>query len=136
MQNGDPAPAFALPRIEAHGALGDKQTLPPGKPVVLDFWATWCKPCLQAMPALDALAKRHPELTVIAVNLDDPVAARELFDARHYAMLLVADDGDTSNRYGVSTIPHTVLVDRTGLVRVVSRGDDDTIERAVEEIRK
>jgi peroxiredoxin len=83
------------------------------------------------MPRLDALARQHPDVTVLAVNLDDPVAARALFDHNHYTMTLVADDGQTSERYGVTTIPHTVVIDRTGKVVEVARGGGLDLEREV-----
>ena len=131
MTSGGDAPAFALPRIEAGGALGDRVTLAAsrGRITVLDFWATWCKPCLAAMPKLDQVARAQPDVAVIAINLDDPAAARALFDQRRYAMALVADDGDASERYGVTTIPHTVIIDGRGAVREVVRGGVDLAAR-------
>jgi thiol-disulfide isomerase/thioredoxin len=136
MKSGVEAPAIALPRIGPGGALGDRVTLAAsrGKITVLDFWATWCKPCLAAMPRLDRVARSHPDVAVIAVNLDDAAAARALFDQRGYAMTLVADAGDTSQRYSVSTIPHTVIIDRRGVVREVVHGTAD-IAAMVEAIR-
>jgi thiol-disulfide isomerase/thioredoxin len=136
MKSGGEAPAIALPRIGPGGALGDRVTLVAsrGKITVLDFWATWCKPCLASMPRLDRVARSHPDVAVIAVNLDDPAAARALFDQRGYAMTLVADDGDTSQRYSVSAIPHTVIIDRRGVVRQVVRGTAD-VAAIIETIR-
>ncbi len=137
MTQGDAAPAFALPAIGPRGVLGAKVTLEAtrGKVTVIDFWATWCGPCLRAMPALDALADRHAaDVTVVTVNLDDPVAARVLFDERGYRMMLVADDGQVSERYGVTSIPHTVVIDRTGLVRLVHRGGGGNLELEVSQI--
>jgi thiol-disulfide isomerase/thioredoxin len=138
MQSGDRAPAFALPAIEQGGALGHKVTLASeaGKIVVLDFWATWCRPCLASLPRLDALAKRHRDVVVIAINLDDAKEARELFDAEHYQMLLVEDDGDTRLRYGVAGIPHTVVIDREGMVRAVVRNSDSALEAAVQAVER
>jgi thiol-disulfide isomerase/thioredoxin len=138
MQSGDRAPAFALPAIEQGGVLGHKVTLASetGKIVVLDFWATWCKPCLASLPRLDALAKRHRDVVVIAINLDDPKEARELFDAQHYQMLLLADDGETRVRYGVSGIPHTVVIDRDGMVRAVVRNQEGALEAAVQALER
>jgi thiol-disulfide isomerase/thioredoxin len=124
MTTGDDAPTLALPRIDAAGKLGAPITLADqrGKVVVIDFWATWCQPCLQSLPALDRFARAHRDVVVLSVNLDDPAGARDIFDANHYAMTLVADDGDTANRFGVSAIPHLVFVDRAGIVRDVIRG--------------
>ena len=131
MTAGGEAPAFALPRIGPGGALGERVALASsrGKVTVIDFWATWCKPCLAAMPRLDQLARSHPDVAVIAINIDDAAAARALFDQRGYRMTLVADDGDASERYGVSAIPHTVIVDRRGAVREVVRGGADLAAR-------
>jgi thiol-disulfide isomerase/thioredoxin len=143
MTQGDEAPSFALPAIGPKGVLGAPVTLEAsrGKVTVVDFWATWCGPCLRAMPALDALAVQHPEVTILAVNLDDAVEARALFDERGYRLTLVADDGQVSERYGVTTIPHSVVIDTGGVVRLVHRGGGTNVEQEVtkmlaEQIRK
>ncbi|MDB4962022.1 MAG: alkyl hydroperoxide reductase/Thiol specific antioxidant/Mal allergen [Myxococcales bacterium] len=143
MTQGDPAPAFSLPTIAAGGEHGEPVSLPSmrGNVVVLDFWATWCNPCLKMMPSLDALARAHPELVVLAINLDDPAAARGLWDERGYQLQLLADDGQVSDRYGVTTIPHSVVIDRAGVVRAVIRGSSSELDSTVirllaEEIRK
>jgi thiol-disulfide isomerase/thioredoxin/uncharacterized membrane protein YhdT len=134
MQDGDPAPTFALPSIGPGGALGPNVELRSfaGKVVVLDFWATWCGPCLQALPHLDSLARTHPEIAVIAINLDDPVAARALFDERGYQARLVEADHETTQRYAVSTIPHTVVIDEAGRVRQVARGGNVDLETTID----
>jgi thiol-disulfide isomerase/thioredoxin len=128
---GEPAPPLSLPRIGARGELGERIGLARGKPAVIDFWATWCKPCLAALPELAAFAKRHPEVDVLAVDLDDPAAARALFEARGYPIDLVMDDGEVSARYGVTVIPHTVVIDASGTVRAVARGGGLDLDRAV-----
>lgn len=106
-----------------------------GKLTVFDFWATWCKPCLAQLPALEGLARKG-DVDVIAINLDDPARAFSMFDTAGYRdMILVADDGEVSQRYNVSTIPHTVIVDAWGMVRSVHRGGHD-VAAEVEKIRK
>jgi thiol-disulfide isomerase/thioredoxin len=138
MTPGDPAPLFALPRITGPKQLGPTFALADarGKVVVLDFWATWCNPCLRAMPRLDALSRAHPDVVVVAINIDDPEEAWALFDERKYAMTLLAGDRETSDRYGVSAIPHTVLIDRAGNVRKVHRGGGIDLEREVSALLK
>lgn len=138
MSSGDPAPAFALPRITGKQQLGPVFSLADarGKVVVLDFWATWCNPCLRAMPHLDALARAHPDVAVVAINIDDPDEAWALFAERNYAMTLLAGDHATSDRYGVAAIPHTVVIDRAGNVRKVFRGGAVDLEREVSALLK
>ncbi len=123
VSEGELAPEIALPAIGRGGVLGPRVALAAsrGRVTVIDFWATWCGPCIKALPALDAIA-HDPDVTVLAVNLDDAAAARALFDERGYAMTLLADDGEVSDRYGVTTIPHTIVVGRDGVVRLVGRG--------------
>ena len=143
MTQGDPAPELTLPVITATGTLGPAVSLSTlrGKVVVLDFWATWCGPCIKAMPKLETLSRMHPDVRVLAINLDDPAAARAMWEERHYQMQLLADDGHVSERYGVTTIPHSVVIDREGVVRLVARGTGTQIDATVrvllgEQIRK
>jgi thiol-disulfide isomerase/thioredoxin len=134
LRDGDPAPAFALPRIGPGGALGAVVTLDPRstKVTVVEFWATWCGPCLASLPRLDALAKQlGDQVEVIAVNLDDAAAARALFDRAGYRLTLVEDVDDTADRYGVTSIPHAVVIAPGGAVRGVARGGADEVEALV-----
>jgi thiol-disulfide isomerase/thioredoxin len=137
MKTGDEAPAFSLAQIGPTGALGDRLTLATtrGKVTVLDFWATWCVPCLASMPRLEKLARSHPDVAILAINTGDPVAARALFDERGFTMKLLADDGNVSQRYGASAIPYTVIVDRSGVVRATIRGARDDLFTIVDAIR-
>jgi thiol-disulfide isomerase/thioredoxin len=123
LEAGHAAPRFALTRLDADGVVTDRDLR--GRVVVLEFWATWCKPCLASLPRMDAAAKRWAgKAEVIAVNLDDAAAAAALFERAGYAMKLVADDGDTSLRYQVDVLPHVVVIDGEGVVRMVAQGGD------------
>ncbi len=136
ISEGDVAPPLVLPTVTATGELGAKQDLHAlaGQVVVVDFWATWCGPCLASMPHLDMLARKHPDLVVLAVDIDDAKKARALFDKRGFSPRLLADDGEVSERYGVSTIPHTVVIDRGGRVRGVFHGGSSELEPLVERL--
>jgi thiol-disulfide isomerase/thioredoxin len=135
LEPGSPAPAIALPKIGPRGQLGPRVSLAPGRVTIVDFWATWCGPCLRAMPHLDRFARRHPDIDVLAINLDDAAEARAMFDSAGYALTLLADDGDTSQRYGVDTIPHTAVIDRTGRLFAVGHGGLD-LDAAIAELAR
>ncbi len=140
MTAGEPAPPFQLLSVGPGGELGPPLALASlrGKPVIVDFWASWCGPCRQSLPRLDALARKHPEVAVVAIDLtdqDDLLEARRFFDQQHFTIALLADDGSTHVRYGVGPIPHTVLIDRDGVVRRVARGGGLDLEAALAELR-
>lgn len=124
LEAGIAAPAFELPAIGAGGQLGPRVARKPGRVTIVDFWATWCQPCLHSMPHLDQVARQHPEIDVLTINLDDPAEARAIFDRAHYMLALLADDGEVSERFGVVTIPHTVVIDRDGTLRRVGGAGD------------
>jgi thiol-disulfide isomerase/thioredoxin len=133
---GNTAPAFALRAIGPGGELGASRGLPANKITVIEFWATWCGPCLASLPKLERMAREQLDVEVITVNLDDAAAARALFDEAGYTMTLLLDDGEVSERYNVTSIPHAVVIDRDGTVRRVFRGGTNSLESAVREIRK
>jgi peroxiredoxin len=112
-----PAPAFELADLAGQTVrLGDFR----GRVVLLNFWATWCVPCREEMPALQTLAKElGPRgLAVVAVNFKEPRREVESFVREHdlrFPMLLDAE-GRTSERYQVFALPTTVVVDRRGML--------------------
>jgi thiol-disulfide isomerase/thioredoxin len=122
LEPGQAAPAFVLP-VLAGGAGPVRDVDLRGKVVVLEFWATWCKPCLASLPGLDAAAARWGDrVAVIAVNVDDRARAQEIFASAGYRLTLAADDGEASTRYQVDMLPHVVVIDRDGVVRLVGQG--------------
>ena len=91
------------------------------KPLLLYFWATWCKPCRKTQPKVAALAKKYKDrVEVVGINvggLDSPKDIKK-YISRHritYAMLIDHDD-EAVKAYSVSAIPVIVLVDETGKI--------------------
>jgi cytochrome c biogenesis protein CcmG, thiol:disulfide interchange protein DsbE len=130
MSPGDPAPEFALPRIGAGGEVGPEQVSLSsfrGRVVVIDFWATWCGPCLESMPVIErvVLGYRERGVGLLSVNTEGVEVAgkaRRMADSLSPSAELVSDEGRVGDLYQVSTIPHLVVVDREGRVRLVHRG--------------
>jgi peroxiredoxin len=101
-----------------------------GQVVLLDFWASWCRSCTQALPRLDALARRHAAegLLVVAIGIDKdpPTADRFLAErAPQPAFTVLRDpDGKLLARFGAQGMPALYLLDRHGVVRLVETGYD------------
>lgn len=65
-----------------------------GKPTLIDFWATWCGPCKQIAPAIDAIAAENPDYTVVKVDIDQAPAAAQAYGVMSVPTLVVlAADG-------------------------------------------
>lgn len=97
-----------------------------GRVVVLDFWATWCRPCHAIMPALDALYRRHRAqgLSVVGLSPEPDAAIRAHLAAAPVDYTIARDVGGTMEGYGVRAIPTLVVLDRSGQVREVMVGVD------------
>lgn len=112
---GAPAPAFELEDL-----AGGRHRLADfaGRVVVLNFWATWCPPCVTEMPSLQELADDlGPEgLEVVAVSVDERYADIEPFVTRHGLRFLVLHDSGkrVSRRYEVLQYPETWIIGRDG----------------------
>lgn len=91
-----------------------------GRPMVLDFWATWCGPCTLQAPILDRVAKRYESrgLVVLGVNVDDPpeVARQHALRQRLSYPIVIDSARDASRKYGVEKLPSLVVIDREGKV--------------------
>jgi cytochrome c biogenesis protein CcmG, thiol:disulfide interchange protein DsbE len=118
---GQLAPDFSLPIF--HGGDRDsriKLSALRGHVVVLDFWASWCRPCAVQAGILSELLPRHPEDVVfVGVNTaDNPARASEFAERSKLPYIAVLDSGEVAEAYGASSLPTLVVIDASG--RVVS----------------
>jgi thiol-disulfide isomerase/thioredoxin len=120
---GEPAPDFALP---TPGGETVRLSELKGRPVLLNFWATWCPPCKIEMPDIEALYQKYRAqgLTVIAVNQkESPAVVQAYFDQMGLLFQPVIDStGETFNIYRVVALPTSYFIDAQGIVRVHHRG--------------
>jgi len=133
------APDFTLPNLEGKDVtLSDLLTR---GPVILDFWATWCKPCIQGFPGLEALMTRYKDrgLTVVAVSVDGPKSRSRVAPfvcSKKYSFEVLYDtQGRVAKKYNAMTIPRTVLISPEGRIAYATVGyrpsNDEQIEKSL-----
>lgn len=90
-----------------------------GKIVLLNFWASWCPPCIEELPTLMELHRRMPEVVVVAISIDeDPEKYQRFLTKNHVDLLSVRDPSQKiETMYGTVQIPETYVIDRQGKLR-------------------
>jgi thiol-disulfide isomerase/thioredoxin len=110
-----------------------------GKVVLLDFWATWCTPCVEKLPYVQTLHDKYAAqgLVVIAMHSAMNSGAMEAFLAEHqYTMPVILDTGETARRYGVEGIPQYVLIGKDGKLVHSGLRHDPPAETEIEALLK
>ena len=119
---GQAAPALKAPRLDRPGEAFDLAALR-GKPVLVDFFASWCAPCAAVSPAVARFAALHPDIHIVGVSLDNPQTMGDLpaFLAKHAITWPVVGeslgwDGELDDAWRVVGIPSLILVTADGMV--------------------
>ena len=129
------APVFALNDGEHAVDLHNLR----GHVVLLNFWATWCAPCIEELPSLEALQQALPQVRVVAVATDEDAGSYHAFLERQAIPLLTVFDASQSSNtlYGTFRFPETYVIDKTGLIRRKFIGPQDwTSPEIVDSLRK
>ena len=122
-----PAPVFTWEGADGTtGRLGE-----PAGPVLVHFWATWCAPCVEELPALLAFARGEPRLRLLAISLDPHWKAVRDFFPKGVPPEVVRAQVNTDAAYRVSSLPETFLVDDSGAIRLRMEGERDWTDPAV-----
>lgn len=121
-----PVPALQLPTLAGGDWTLAEQR---GQVLLLNFWASWCEPCRDEMPALQALAQRHASqgLRVATVNFKEtPATIRQFTERVPLALPILLDrEGEVAKAWGVRLFPTSLLLGRDGRVRWTVQGEVD-----------
>jgi peroxiredoxin len=137
---GDSAPAFQTVRLD--GAAAHFPAAWAGRPLVIRFWADWCRYCEPEMKAIEAVYQRHKGkgLEVLAINAgqERPAVAAFIGKLGVTYPVLLDESASIAKRYGVVGLPTTYFVDAKGVVRgkVIGEADEAVFERHALELLK
>ncbi len=131
---GDPLPGFTLQALDG-SEVGSGSLA--GKPVVLNFWATWCQPCLKEIPELkDLAADERIEVVGIALDEEGARAVQPFVQSHGMRYRILLGDQEIFQRMGGLTIPYTLILDPNLRVANLYRGPTTRadLERDLEEL--
>lgn len=122
---GDDAPSFRARTL--NGAETISNTDLEGKVVFVDFWASWCPPCLKSLPEFENLQTSfsgRDDVVVLAINLDEnPQDAKDFINKINVTYKILADQsGEIPSSFGVNAMPTSYVIDKSGVIRYVHSG--------------
>ena len=117
------APDFTISSLDGQSiSLSDLR----GKPVVLNFWTTWCRPCVAEMPHLQEVFEERSseELSMFLINIGESSSTAKQFVQDHGLSIpvLLDSSGNVATNYEVRYIPTTFFIDRDGIIQAVKVG--------------
>jgi len=138
LPTGESAPEFSLEDLDGNEVrLTDQR----GQVVLVNFWATWCGPCLQELPHIQQIHEKYQDqgLVVLAISTDHQKSAvRPFVEKNGYTFPVLFVDEEVENVYQIRGIPVVYLIDRTGVIRFdkvgFCPGGEKEIERQVEQL--
>lgn len=138
---GDSAPSFRARTLDGSQTVSNEDLK--GKVVFVDFWASWCTPCLKSLPEFEQLQTSfsgRDDVVVLAINLDEnPQDATKFVRGLDVSYKILADtEGKIPESFGVSTMPSSYIIDKQGVIRFVHKGyksgDVNKIQSEIEKL--
>lgn len=122
-QIGSQAPDFTVTDANRTVRLADYR----GKVVVVNFWASWCAPCLEEFPSLIQMQRDMPQVAVLAISFNDDEAAYRSYIVDNHIDLLTAFDATQKSNlaFGTTRPPETYIIDKKGVIRRKFIGPSD-----------
>ncbi len=122
-QIGKPAPGFQLPNLDGQSvSLSDFR----GKPVLINFWATWCPPCRIEMPYIQQVYDEWSDkgLVILAINMGESSSeVSEFMKSYNLSFPVLLDTkGDVAEKYNIRPIPVTFFIDEDGIIKRMKIG--------------
>jgi cytochrome c biogenesis protein CcmG/thiol:disulfide interchange protein DsbE len=132
---GKTAPDMSLPALDAQAQNFNRAELGQGRPIIVNFWASWCAPCRVEHSTLEALAARKG-VTLYGVDYKDkPEDARAFLSelGNPFGKINEDRDGRVAIDWGVTGVPETFVIDSKGIIRVHYAGplNDQVVERLI-----
>ena len=137
---GDTVPSFKARTIDGSKSVAVEDYR--GKVILIDFWASWCPPCLKSLPKYNDLRREigTENFEIVAVNVDENTEDAKKFLAKHPVSYPIAKDpkGILPGVFGVKAMPTSYLVDKNGVVKYVhaafKEGDIEKLRVQIEKL--